>query len=215
MFTNHVYLISMYKEDLALNNPKWLICHKVQPNHLGFELALLIPFPTMITIKLSISPFVEKYVYFMAFGHFLFGWTKNFSMLFLNWWKGFKRLPTEKYVFSLLRSPTSKNDIFTQSNLWVHLSILKTQCFLRQVVVFHGGAWLCTPNILALQTACKPVLILSMHSGSFTNDSFACHAIWTLWVKGRQMYVVTNAPSISLSMTIWIFCEGLNGYLKY
>ena len=22
----------MYKEDLALNNPLWLICHKTQPN---------------------------------------------------------------------------------------------------------------------------------------------------------------------------------------
>ena len=25
-------LINMYKEDLALNNLKWLICHKTQPN---------------------------------------------------------------------------------------------------------------------------------------------------------------------------------------
>ena len=24
----------MYKEDLALNNLQWLICHKTQPNHL-------------------------------------------------------------------------------------------------------------------------------------------------------------------------------------
>ena len=24
----------MYKEDLALNNLKWLICHKTQPNHI-------------------------------------------------------------------------------------------------------------------------------------------------------------------------------------
>ena len=30
MFTNH--LICMYKEDLALNNRQWLICHKTQPN---------------------------------------------------------------------------------------------------------------------------------------------------------------------------------------
>ena len=28
-FTNHIY---MYKEDLALNNLQWLICHKTQPN---------------------------------------------------------------------------------------------------------------------------------------------------------------------------------------
>ena len=24
----------MYKEDLALNNLKWLICHKTKPNHI-------------------------------------------------------------------------------------------------------------------------------------------------------------------------------------
>ena len=26
----------MYKPDLALNNLKWLICHKTKPNHLGY-----------------------------------------------------------------------------------------------------------------------------------------------------------------------------------
>ena len=33
---NHIYLIYMYKEDLALNNLQWLICHKTQtkPNHI-------------------------------------------------------------------------------------------------------------------------------------------------------------------------------------
>ena len=30
--TNHIYLIYMYKEDLALKNLLWLICHKIQPN---------------------------------------------------------------------------------------------------------------------------------------------------------------------------------------
>ena len=32
MFTNHMYLIYMYKEDVALNNLQWLICHKTKPN---------------------------------------------------------------------------------------------------------------------------------------------------------------------------------------
>ena len=27
-------LIYMYKGDLALNNPQWLICHKTKPNQL-------------------------------------------------------------------------------------------------------------------------------------------------------------------------------------
>ena len=29
---NHIYLIYMYKEDLALNNLQWFICHKTKPN---------------------------------------------------------------------------------------------------------------------------------------------------------------------------------------
>ena len=31
-----IYLIYMYKQDLALNSLQWLICHKTQPtNHLS------------------------------------------------------------------------------------------------------------------------------------------------------------------------------------
>ena len=32
--TNHIHLIYMYDEDLALNNPQWLICHKTQSNQI-------------------------------------------------------------------------------------------------------------------------------------------------------------------------------------
>ena len=32
MFTNYIYLIDMYKKDLALNNQQWLVCHKTKPN---------------------------------------------------------------------------------------------------------------------------------------------------------------------------------------
>ena len=32
MFTSHTYLLCMYKEDLTLNNLKWLICNKTKPN---------------------------------------------------------------------------------------------------------------------------------------------------------------------------------------
>ena len=32
MFINHIYLIYVYIENLALNNPQGLICHKTQPN---------------------------------------------------------------------------------------------------------------------------------------------------------------------------------------
>ena len=31
---NHINLINMYKENLALNNLQWLICHKNQPNQI-------------------------------------------------------------------------------------------------------------------------------------------------------------------------------------
>ena len=30
------YLIYMYKEDSALNNQQWLICHKIQPNQIMY-----------------------------------------------------------------------------------------------------------------------------------------------------------------------------------
>ena len=36
VFTNHIYLIYMYEEDLALNNQQWLICHKTQPNQIVY-----------------------------------------------------------------------------------------------------------------------------------------------------------------------------------
>ena len=29
---NPIYLVYIYKEDLALNNLQWLICHKTEPN---------------------------------------------------------------------------------------------------------------------------------------------------------------------------------------
>ena len=39
MFTNPIYLIYMYKEDLALNNLQWLIYHKTNPNQIINERA--------------------------------------------------------------------------------------------------------------------------------------------------------------------------------
>ena len=29
-----IYLVHKYKQDLALNNLQWLICHKTQPNQI-------------------------------------------------------------------------------------------------------------------------------------------------------------------------------------
>ena len=33
VFTNHIYLIYTYEQDLALNNLQRLMCHNPQPNH--------------------------------------------------------------------------------------------------------------------------------------------------------------------------------------
>ena len=33
----YLYLIYMYKEDLALNNLQWLICHKTQLNQIIYN----------------------------------------------------------------------------------------------------------------------------------------------------------------------------------
>ena len=41
VFTNHIYLIYMYEQELALNNLQGLICHKTQTNQ---------------TITLSVTP---------------------------------------------------------------------------------------------------------------------------------------------------------------
>ena len=35
-----VYLIYMYKENLALNNLQWLICRKTQPNQIVYNIYL-------------------------------------------------------------------------------------------------------------------------------------------------------------------------------
>ena len=35
IYKSYIYLTDMYKQDLALNNLQWLICHKTQPNQGG------------------------------------------------------------------------------------------------------------------------------------------------------------------------------------
>ena len=37
VFTNHIYLTYMYKQDLALNNLQCFICHKNQPNQNNYS----------------------------------------------------------------------------------------------------------------------------------------------------------------------------------
>ena len=37
MFTNHIYFIYMNQQDLALNNPESLICHKIKSNQIKWD----------------------------------------------------------------------------------------------------------------------------------------------------------------------------------
>ena len=110
--------------------------------------------------------------------------------MFSNWWKGSKWLPTRS-VFTVSCSPTNKNNVFTQLNSRNHLPIYKTYCFLKWAIIFHLGTWLCTPQILALHAICELVLMVSMHSRSFRNGGFACHALRTLWVRWMRMFIIT------------------------
>ena len=49
-----MYLIYMYKEELALNNLKRMICHKIQPNQTSFTLVELIDLVELV---------LDKYIY--------------------------------------------------------------------------------------------------------------------------------------------------------
>ena len=44
LLTNNIYLIYMYKPDLALNNLQWLICHKIKPHQSVIYLQWIIYF---------------------------------------------------------------------------------------------------------------------------------------------------------------------------
>ena len=110
--------------------------------------------------------------------------------------KRIQAITNKNSVFTQLRSP-NKNNVFTRSNSRDPRPILKTYCFLRQVVVFPwvldtalSTSWLFKPRI-------TPVQMLSMHSGSFTNGSFACHAQWTLWVRWMRTSILTMRWSYS------------------
>ena len=50
-----IYIIYMYKKDLALNNTQWLICRKSKPNQIGILKTL---------IKYSKSPTFNKIFFF-------------------------------------------------------------------------------------------------------------------------------------------------------
>ena len=125
----------------------------------------------------------------MAISHFMLKFYFFLVWLFSNWVKRIQIIANKNnIIFSI-----NKNNVFTQLNLRDHRPILKTYHFLRWVVVFHLGAWLCTPNILTLQAACEPVIILSMCPGSFTNSGFACHAPRTLCVRWILSFVFNNS----------------------
>ena len=45
-----VYLIYMYKKNLALNNIQWLIRHKTKPNQTTFVIIIIISFITIVVV---------------------------------------------------------------------------------------------------------------------------------------------------------------------
>ena len=97
--------------------------------------------------------------------------------------------PKKNNVFTLWHLP-NKNNVFTLLDSRNHLPILKTYCILRRAIIFHLGVWFCTPNIQAPQATSEPVLMLTMHSRSFTNGGFACNALRTLWVRWMRTSIV-------------------------
>ena len=54
-FTNHIYLIYPYKEDLTLNNLQRLICRKTKPRHV-LEYLVLVIFAFKCHIVISPQP---------------------------------------------------------------------------------------------------------------------------------------------------------------
>ena len=60
MFTNHIHSIYMYKQDLALNNLQWLICHKTQPNQIKPNINLLcFYFPHYLTALVVVLKYAD------------------------------------------------------------------------------------------------------------------------------------------------------------
>ena len=53
---NPLYLIYMYQEDLALNNPQWLICHKIKPNETNHS---------QFSLKISFLIFSSFFLFFI------------------------------------------------------------------------------------------------------------------------------------------------------
>ena len=86
VITNDIYLIYMYKQDLALNNLQWLICHKTKPNQTKPFIFLSMTFVLDILRSLIFNS--EKfYVYFQAsynLGYCSLFWVKLETMLSMS-----------------------------------------------------------------------------------------------------------------------------------
>ena len=55
VYKSYIYLIYMYKVDLALNNLQWLICHKTQSNQ-------IITFIRSISVQINIQDLEQCYL---------------------------------------------------------------------------------------------------------------------------------------------------------
>ena len=82
---NHIYLIYIHNEDLALNNLQWLICHKTQPNHLILSKQMSYGLFQMLSTKYS-------------FWNLRFNICNNLSLNILQWLKYHKTQPTKQPI---------------------------------------------------------------------------------------------------------------------
>ena len=80
------------------------------------------------------------------------------------------------------------NICLVSTNCWMTAFSCRAYCTLKRVVILPPGAWICTPNILAL-----------------INGSSACHAQWTLGIKWVQIPIVTLPPIIWSHKWQWLF----------
>ena len=78
MYLQIMFNIYLYKQDLVLNNPQWLTCHKTQPNKNNVLLLKSIQFTSLGFLFVTISR--SSHVQFPSF----FAWSIRFLTILKN-----------------------------------------------------------------------------------------------------------------------------------
>ena len=86
-FKLYIYLINMYKEDLALKNVQWLICYKTQPRKAKKVIVIMGRLGPVNISNLENSAYIRKalYLFFLLFFFFLILLVLHFFFLNLVW----------------------------------------------------------------------------------------------------------------------------------